>query len=88
MWLVAAPDGAVAARRFCRGCAPAGSVDDIECAVCGDGPLLTTDLAAVDLIVSAAIERWLRETGWSATRAHEPCCPRCTRPRRATRRAG
>ena len=83
LWLIADPDGALATRRFCQGCAPVGPVDGIECAVCGDGPLLAGELVTPDLIDSAAIDTWLRETGWLPS---GPCCPKCTTTRSGTAR--
>lgn len=78
VWLVPAagpaPGAAAAARRFCRGCAPRGPVDEVVCARCGDGPLLTGDLTGMDLEVSALVDAWLAEAGW---RLAGPVCPGC-----------
>lgn len=60
--------------RYCRTCAPSGQVGEIECAVCGDGPLLAEDLAADDLLAGAAVDEWLMSTGW---RPAGPWCPKC-----------
>lgn len=46
-WLLPDPGaaGAVLEQHFCRGCTPPGPVADVACARCGDGPLLSGDLA-------------------------------------------
>ncbi|WP_224400944.1 hypothetical protein [Pseudonocardia sp. ICBG1034] len=74
-WLMPDPAGrGPASRRFCRGCAPDGPVDEVVCARCGDGPLLAGELTNLDLEVTAAIDAWLVETGW---RLAGPVCPGC-----------
>lgn len=78
VWLVPDPRTAQpTAARFCRGCAPAGPVGEVECLECGDGPLLTGTLAhAADLVTTAAVDAWLETTGW---RPAGPWCPTCVR---------
>jgi hypothetical protein len=73
-WLVPAEGGAVGVARYCRACAPTGTVGEIECAGCGDGPLLAEELADTDLLTGAAVDAWLTETGW---RPAGPWCPDC-----------
>jgi hypothetical protein len=86
--LVPADGGAVRVARYCRECAPTGTVGEIECAGCGDGPLLAGELADADLLTGAAIDAWLSESGW---RPVGPWCPECDRahhgPRQAARRS-
>lgn len=74
VWLVPAAGPEPVARRFCRGCAPAGPVEEIACARCGDGPLLAGELTDLDLGVTAAVDGWLAEAGW---RLAGPVCPGC-----------
>lgn len=74
VWLVPGADAGPAARRYCRRCAPAGPVDDVACARCGDGPLLAGELTAMDLEVSGRVDAWLADTGW---RLAGPVCPCC-----------
>lgn len=66
--------GELVARRFCRGCAPAGPLAEMVCARCGDGPLLAGELTVMDLQVSAAVDAWLERAGW---RLAGPVCPDC-----------
>lgn len=73
-WLVGEENGAVTLARFCAVCAPGGAVGEVECVVCGDGPLLTAELARGDLLAGAAVDGWLAETGW---RPAGPWCPEC-----------
>lgn len=78
-WLFPRPAGADGAgdlveRRFCRGCAPVGGVDELVCVRCGDGPLLAGDLAAGDDAATVAVQAWMSATGW---RIVGPVCPDC-----------
>jgi hypothetical protein len=59
---------------FCRGCVPAGPVIDLECGVCGDGPLLVSDVdedivgedvVGVALLVDVGVRGWLIGQGWT-----------------------
>ena len=59
----AGPGGAPAGRRFCRGCAPTGAVDEVTRARCGDGPLLAGELTAMNLEVTAHVDAWLAAAG-------------------------
>lgn len=61
-------------RRFCRGCAPTGPVDELVCVRCGDGPLLAGALAAGDDAATVVVQAWMAEAGW---RASGPVCPDC-----------
>lgn len=81
-WLTRDADGTVRAVRYCRTCAPSGQVGEIECAICGDGPLLAENLATGDLLASAAVDEWLISTGWSPA---GPWCPLCDPGRRQIR---
>lgn len=74
VWLVPEAGPAPVARRFCRGCAPGGPVEEIACARCGDGPLLAGELTDLDLEVTAAVDAWLADAGW---RLAGPVCPGC-----------
>ena len=82
VWLIRGTDRTVVAVRYCRGCAPTGPVGEIECVLCGDGPLLGGDLADGDLLTSAAVDEWLATSGW---RPAGPWCPVCD-PRRPSGR--
>jgi hypothetical protein len=62
------------ARRFCRGCAPAGSVAEIVCVRCGDGPLVAGVLIVMDRQSAAMVDAWLSGQGW---RLAGPVCPSC-----------
>jgi len=48
-WLVPGAEGAPVVQRFCQACAPRGSVDEIACVRCGDGPLVAGELTVMDL---------------------------------------
>lgn len=66
-WLI--PSGnSFAWARFCRTCAPAGTLMDIECTRCGDGPLVLLDEALPGMPADQrARDRaiaFLREAGW------------------------
>ncbi len=74
VWLVPDASRTTVVRRFCRGCAPCGPVEEVVCARCGDGPLLAGALTAMDLEVSAMVDVWLVEAGW---RLAGPVCPGC-----------
>jgi hypothetical protein len=73
-WLVPADDGSVRIARYCARCAPGGTVGEIECVGCGDGPLLAGELAEADLLTGAVIDGWLAASGW---RPVGPWCPDC-----------
>jgi hypothetical protein len=73
-WLLPAEGGMVREARYCCACAPTGLVGEIECAGCGDGPLLAGELADADLLAGAAIDAWLSQSGW---RPVGPWCPDC-----------
>ena len=73
MWLLPGQRGGEpVARRFCRGCVPAGPVAEIVCVRCGDGPLLAGALTAMDLQVAAAVDAWLVIGRVAAGRAGVP----------------
>lgn len=78
IWLLAGPSGAdadmISERHFCRGCTPAGPVEDVACVRCGDGPLLGEQLAAGDAAATAVVQDWLVGAGW---RLSGPVCPDC-----------
>lgn len=67
--------GGVVEARHCRTCQPVGSVVDVECARCGDGPIVTGVLAQDSAVGSVAYpaRRWLVTAGW--TTAPELACP-------------
>jgi hypothetical protein len=73
LWLMPGPRGPVE-RRFCRACVPAGPVGDVTCVRCGDGPLLSGELAGGDAQGAAAVQGWLAGAGW---RLAGPVCPDC-----------
>lgn len=76
VWLLPGPtcaDGPVE-RRFCRGCAPAGPVDELVCVRCGDGPLLAGALAVGDEAATLVVRDWMAAAGW---RVSGPVCPDC-----------
>lgn len=72
-WLLAGPDGPVE-DHFCRGCTPGGAVADIACVRCGDGPLLTGELATGADGAGAVVQGWLEGRGWQLS---GPVCPDC-----------
>ena len=61
--------------RHCRTCQPHGPVVDVECARCGDGPIITGALAQDSAPGSVAYpaRRWLVAAGWAT--APELVCP-------------
>ncbi len=69
LWLHPDPEnpGAVVEARHCRSCYPLGPVVDVECARCGDGPVVTGALAQDSASGSVAYpaRRWLVAAGWS-----------------------
>ena len=77
LWLHPDPDntGAVVEARHCRACHPRGLVVDVECARCGDGPIITGALAQDSASGSVAYpaRRWLVAAGWST--APDLVCP-------------
>lgn len=75
-WLLPGPTAtdSVIEQHFCRGCVPAGPVADVVCVRCGDGPLLSGDLAAGDEAATAIVRTWLTGAGW---RLAGPVCPEC-----------
>lgn len=77
-WLLPGPTGSpsVEVAHFCRGCVPAGPVDEVICVRCGDGPLLGGALAAGTEEASAVVHDWLGGAGW---RLSGPVCPGCVR---------
>ncbi|MEV1296181.1 hypothetical protein [Pseudonocardia sp. NPDC049635] len=78
-WLIAGPNGPTLAC-YCRSCTPTGSITDLTCLRCGDGPLLAGDLAADNLHgLPAPARRWLTAAGW---RLDGPVCPGCLLPTR------
>ena len=78
LWLHPDPDldnpGQVVEARHCRSCQPHGSVVDVECTRCGDGPIITGALAQDSAPGSVAYpaRRWL-VAGWVT--ATELVCP-------------
>jgi len=77
-WLSADPDrpGQLLPRWHCRRCQPHSTVLDIACVVCGDGPILTGDLATAAIDADAppeSVQRWLIADGWQLT--PELLCP-------------
>jgi len=69
--------GQLLPRQHCRHCQPHGPVLDLACAVCGDGPILSGDLAtaaAIDAgIPPKPVQQWLAADGWQLT--PELLCP-------------
>ncbi|MDG3013672.1 recombinase family protein [Speluncibacter jeojiensis] len=68
-WLYRDPDvpGNVVARNHCRSCQPEDPAVDIACTVCGDGPILTGELAGGDDSnegLPRPVQRWLTDAGW------------------------
>ncbi|MFC5995454.1 hypothetical protein ACFQE5_14665 [Pseudonocardia hispaniensis] len=78
-WLVPGSAGLVI-RGFCQDCAPRGPVAEVACVYCGDGPLLTGELAGVDPITDPGVAGWLSSHDWQLNPG--PTCPRCLRRRR------
>ena len=72
--MVDARSGGPVARRFCRACIPPGPVDEVVCVRCGDGPLLSGELAGADTRGAAVVQGWLAGAGW---RLSGPVCPDC-----------
>lgn len=76
-WLIPGPDGPALAR-YCRACPPTGPITDLTCTRCGDGPLLTADLAAgPDGVLPDPARHWLTAAGWHLD---GPVCPSCHAP--------
>jgi hypothetical protein len=73
LWLLPSPGGLLE-RRFCRACVPPGPVGEVACMRCGDGPLLSGELAGADTSGAAAVQGWLTVAGW---RLVGPVCPDC-----------
>ena len=66
-WLRPGPDrpGELVAQHHCRHCEPAPPVFDVACALCGDGPILTGELAtAARTVLPVPVQRWLTDAGW------------------------
>lgn len=71
-WLYPDPDqpSQLVARQHCRQCQPDQGVVDIACTVCGDGPILTGELAAAVTTTndqSEPVQQWLTAAGWQTT---------------------
>ena len=77
LWLHPDPDNPtlVTEAHHCRACQPHGSVVNVECARCGDGPIITGVLAQDSAVGSVAYpaRRWLVAAGWST--APQLVCP-------------
>jgi hypothetical protein len=70
-WLI--PSGrSFTEARFCRACAPAGSVIDIECKRCGDGPPVLLGMS-VDERAPDRVVAYLRRTGWQGDVGRVTC---------------
>ena len=83
-WLIPTGRGFTEAR-FCRTCAPTGTLIDIECAACGDGPLILLDQAALpgmppDTRTRDRATTYLHQHGWTTTSSGDMTCPHCTGP--------
>ncbi|MGH3097703.1 MAG: hypothetical protein ACRDMV_17095 [Streptosporangiales bacterium] len=88
-WLEqAVPGGPVGMRRHCTKCQPHGSVAAIVCTGCGDGPLLSGDLAVGfddgGICAMEPVRAWLADHGWrgpfdrrSSSAGEGLVCPRC-----------
>lgn len=65
-------------QRHCRQCQPHQHITTLECAICGDGPFLTGDLAtsSPEGPLPDPVSRWLADTGWRTT--PELICPHHT----------
>jgi len=77
-WLSTDPHrpGQLLPRQHCRHCQPHHPVVDIACEVCGDGPILTGDLASETVDAGTPpkpVQQWLAADGWQLT--PEPLCP-------------
>lgn len=81
VWLIPC-DGSFVEARFCHACGPTGSVLDIECIGCGDGPLVllgeTLPGMPVDERVRERAVTHLRRTGWRTDVNDAMRCPGCT----------
>jgi hypothetical protein len=69
IWLYPDPDqpGQLVERRHCVQCQPHEDVADIECAACGNGPILALTLADTtedNTEPSASVRTWLTDHGW------------------------
>jgi hypothetical protein len=80
VWLAAHPahPAQLTARRFCAECQPRGVVYAIACRACGDGPMLTGDLAeaAVGGDLLPVVTAALAARGWRPARDRSGwvCC--------------
>ena len=73
-WLIPGPDGPRLAR-YCRACPPTGPITDLTCTRCGDGPLLTGDLATGPTgDIPSPARQWLTANGWCLD---SQVCPDC-----------
>ncbi len=77
-WLSTDPDrpGQLLPQHHCRRCQPHHPVVDIACTVCGDGPILTGNLATATTNADTPpkpVQHWLAADGWQLT--PELLCP-------------
>lgn len=88
-WLLYdAATGTAVPARFHQGCRPPGVPGELECAACGEGPLLGPELdRPSDLLTAAALAAWLDEHRWSGDpdTADALHCPDCLPHRRVGR---
>lgn len=81
VWLIPC-DRSFTEARFCHACGPAGSVLDIECTECGDGPLVllgeTLPGMPVDERMRERAVTHLRRKGWRTDTSGAMRCPGCT----------
>lgn len=79
-WLVPAGRAFVEAR-FCRSCAPAGSIVEAACSRCAGGPLVllgeTLPLMPVDVRAWDRAVAYLRRGGWHVETDGTLTCPAC-----------
>lgn len=78
-WLVPDQAGGWRQARYCADCAPRGGVWSIECADCGDGPLLLLDEVLPGMPVGASARTvagaFLAALGWTVRGDQELFCP-------------
>jgi hypothetical protein len=74
-WMVA--HGRIRRAGFCHQCAPRTVFTSIDCAYCGDGPLVTLASPILPAGVHALIRIGLTASGWQHTPAGEWVCVTC-----------
>jgi hypothetical protein len=83
VWLYTDPTdpAAVVERSHCTQCQPRSGYTSVDCATCGDGPMLAGELAAhttAEPAPPAPVLDWLTTRGWRVAADGRTTCPGCT----------